>query len=378
MSISREAEILLCCSRTRLTPDLSRRIGALLRYDLDWKFIVEQAIAHGVAPLLYFHLSQQAIPGGARESLRAKSMEETRWNLFIASELRRVMAAFQEHSIAAVPFKGVSLASSVYGDLALREGGDLDILLRREQAQEAQQLLIGLGYRPEYHLTASQTEAYLRYHYAFVLTHPEHGAVVELHWGIAPRHFCVDLDTEGVLNRLRTSPLEGGFIPGMCTEDLLLVLCVHGGRHCWERLIWLADVAELLACQPQLDWPSVLRHAEELGVRRLLLLGLRMASEFLNAPLPEELQRRATREPGVARASVEWLALFQRPATEQGLLARMPFQLRCRERLSDRLRYTFRLLTTTTVEDWRLVSLPESLAFLYLFLRLPRLLRKYT
>jgi hypothetical protein len=41
------------------------------------------------------------------------------------------------------------------------------------------------------------------------------------------------------------------------------------------------------------------------------------------------------------------------------------------------VRYTFRLLTTPTVEDWRLVSLPEPLAFLYLFLRVPRLLRKY-
>jgi hypothetical protein len=154
-------------------------------------------------------------------------------------------------------------------------------------------------------------------------------------------------------------------------------LCVHGARHCWERLIWLTDVAELLAARPDLDWPAILDRAEALGVRRMLLLGLSMAAEFLNAPLSAGIPERIRREAGIAKATAEWLRLFQRPAIEQGLLARMPFHLRCRERFGDRVRYTFRLLTTPTVEDWRLVSLPEPLAFLYLFLRVPRLLRKY-
>ena len=103
-----------------------------------------------------------------------------------------------------------------------------------------------------------------------------------------------------------------------------------------------------------------------------------MAAEVLDAPVPDEVQRRIAREPGVAGALMEWMQFFQRPAIEQGLLARMPFHLRWRERFGDRITYTFRLLMTPTVEDWQLVSLPEPLAFLYLFLRVPRLLRKYT
>src|SRR5690242_3669064 len=148
MAISREAELLLCCARTRLNSALSARMAGLLGSDLDWEFIVSQAIAHGVAPLLYFHLSPDEIPPAARESLRAKSMAEMRWNLFVAFELERLMALFREHGIGAAPFKGVSLAAQIYGNLALREAGDLDILLREEQALAARQLLVDVGYQP--------------------------------------------------------------------------------------------------------------------------------------------------------------------------------------------------------------------------------------
>src|SRR5262249_42735748 len=98
----------------------------------------------------------------------------------------------------------------------------------------------------------------------------------------------------------------------------------------------------------------------------------------LDAPIPDDVHRRIAREPGIAKATIEWLRFFQRRAIEQALLARMPFHLRCRERFRDRAAYTYRLLTTPTVEDWRQVELPDSLSFLYPILRLPRLLRKYS
>ena len=68
---------------------------------------------------------------------------------------------------------------------------------------------------------------------------------------------------------------------------------------------------------------------------------------------------------------------FQKPPAERNLLNKAAFHLRCRERWGDRIRYVLRLSTTSTIEDWTLVALPESLSFLYVLLRLPRLFRKY-
>jgi hypothetical protein len=51
--------------------------------------------------------------------------------------------------------------------------------------------------------------------------------------------------------------------------------------------------------------------------------------------------------------------------------------LRARERLSDRARYLYRLATASTSEEWRLVSLPSSLAPLYGLIRPLRLVAKY-
>ena len=44
-------------------------------------------------------------------------------------------------------------------------------------------------------------------------------------------------------------------------EDLLLILCVHGGKHVWECLKWLVDVRELVDRFPQLDYDALIQRA---------------------------------------------------------------------------------------------------------------------
>jgi hypothetical protein len=164
----------------------------------------------------------------------------------------------------------------------------------------------------------------------------------------------------------------------MHPEDLLLVLCVHGTRHCWDRLIWVTDVAEFLATQPQVDWSALLDHSQRLRARRMLLLGLLLAREYFGATLPSIVHDQIQDDlPALHKLSSEWFMRLQKQSSDEGLLRKAVFHLRCRERWSDRFRYILRLGTTTTIEDWRVVNLPESLSFFYLLFRLPRLFRKY-
>ena len=70
-------------------------------------------------------------------------------------------------------------------------------------------------------------------------------------------------------------------------EDLLFILCVHGGKHCWEYLVWLCDIAELIRCYPKLDWKQAIETASSLRARRILLLGLSLARNALGAEIPD-------------------------------------------------------------------------------------------
>ena len=83
--------------------------------------------------------------------------------------------------------------------------------------------------------------------------------------------------------RLITVELCGRKLRTFSIEDTLVMLSVHGAKHFWERLGWILDVAELTAGQP-VDWPLTMRIAAKLKSTRLLLLGLYLAHELMDAP----------------------------------------------------------------------------------------------
>jgi hypothetical protein len=370
-------DLLLCCARTRLPPATEERIEQLVRLDLNWEAVLERARNDGLAALLHLHLSARDIPTGVRDSLREQALDNVRWNLFLTVELGRLAGLFEKRGVQALAFKGLTLAADLYGDIGLREIADLDFLLSPKQAPLARDLLLEIGYIPEYRFTPKQDSAYRRYHYAYVLTHPVHEIVVELHWRITARFFCFDLDIDRLSRPWTAVRVEDQAVPAMCPEDLLILLCTHGAKHCWDRLIWLADVAQLVAAKPKLDWFGLLEKADRLGARRMVYLGLHLAGEFLQAPLPEEIADLIRRERALQGLATDWLAHLAKLPAERGMFSKTWFHIRCRERWRDRVRYLWRLATHSSFEDWSLVSLPESLSFLYAFLRLPRLFRKY-
>jgi hypothetical protein len=82
--------------------------------------------------------------------------------------------------------------------------------------------------------------------------------------------------------------IDGQRVRGMAPEELLIVLCVHGSKHAWERLKWVADVAELLRAH-RLDWQRVFSTATKWKCRRMLLLGLALADRLMKIPLPPDI-----------------------------------------------------------------------------------------
>src|SRR5215217_2834112 len=192
-----EVELLLCCSRTSLDPGKINRIRTLLEKDLDWEYLLSTAHRHGVAPLLFRNLSADfrgAVPETVLDRLRDHFHDNNLRNVFLTAELYKLLKAFDERGISAVPFKGPVLAAAVYGNLALREFGDLDILVHQQDVARARDGLVSLGYQPQYRLTRAQEAAFLRYEREYTFTHGDTGGVVELHWRVAPKAFPFSLD----------------------------------------------------------------------------------------------------------------------------------------------------------------------------------------
>jgi hypothetical protein len=378
-----EDELLLCCARTNRTPEVVARIGALLREGMDWEYLIPTAHVHGMAPLLYWHLDAtypKAVPENAFGHLRNHFSDNILRNLSLTGELLRILKAFEARGIPAVPYKGPTLAAFVYGNLALRQFTDLDVMVHRHDVPKAKEALAALGYRPQYRLTRVQEAALLRSQCEYVFVRNDGENTVELRWEIT-EHFSFPLDAERLWKRLEQIPLGGDIISILSPEDMLLVLCAHGSKHLWERLGWICDVAELIRVHQNMRWEQVMAQAGTLGGERIPLLGLFLANNLLGAALPKELSQRVQSDPVVkVLAGRIHEQLFREASGLAGLFKRAyfhPLHLKMRERWPDKIRYCVRAATTQTVEDWELLPLPTFLFPLYYVLRPIRLTRKY-
>jgi hypothetical protein len=74
----------------------------------------------------------------------------------------------------------------------------------------------------------------------------------------------------------------------LATDDLFAYLCVHGARHSWSRLKWLADLNALIASR-NLDIEQLYRHAQNIGAGLCAAQALSLCQRLLGLKLPASL-----------------------------------------------------------------------------------------
>jgi hypothetical protein len=370
-----EEELILCCSRTVIDSEYADRIKALLNERIDWSYVYQTALRHGVMPFLYKSIENtcpEAVPKSTMDQLREQYHANSRRNLFLTGELIKILHLFEKHKIKAVPFKGPAIASSIYANLALRQITDLDILVRKQDVLKAAGPLVSSGYKPWFKLPAGREEAYLKNQYELIFSLHDEKIIVELQWEIAPRYFNFSL---APLRLWEHVIIDDSGLPVIPPEDTLLILCVHGTKHSWAQLIWICDVAEIV--RKGLDWKRVIDQAKSMGIKRILFLGLFIAKDLLNVSLPEKVLHHIEAEPMIKILARKVEQRMFRSNNSTSFLESCLFHLKAREHLRDRVRYCIQLTMNTTPRDWAFISLPPSLFFLYPLIRPIRLATKY-
>jgi len=351
--------------------------------EVDGERLVGLAERHRMIPLLHRHLRGAALPPSLAERLRARNAEEVHRALRLAGELRRLLGTLSAAGVEALAYKGPPLAVQAYGDLSLRSYVDLDLLVRPGDVPQALDVLAAAGYAPALHLTPAQERWFRRVDGDYPLVHAGTGLLVELHARVSSLRFCMPIDTDQLIRRSRTVPVGGGEVRTPGDDDLLLVLLVHGAKHRWKRLEWLAAVAALLRAGHG-NVATVLTRAAELGARRTALLGLHLAHHVLDAPLAGEVTRDISADAGLAplarEARERWFASEsdRGDADDAGATrANLRYNLALRDGPGDRARYVARWLFGPGPEDWGWTRLPDALFPLYRVLRPLRLLARH-
>lgn len=375
-----ELDLILSCARTRLDEAAVGRVRALLRGQLNWPDVVATAFQHHVASFLYENLrvaAEEFVPTVWMDSLRQYARESSGLSLLLFSELLRIHEIFEAEELPLIPYKGPVLSWLAYQNLTGRTFIDLDFVTRQTHISRATALLKSAGFKAEFspqeELTGRRGHAPGQYGFF----RASNRAQVELHTEQTLRYFPVPLDFDKMSRRFLTVEIAGRKMRTFSIEDTLVMLCVHGAKHFWDRLGWSVDVAELIKSQP-VDWNLCMHIAAEMCSTRVFLLGLRLAHELLEAPLPPPVLERVARD-----ASVRWLAGKVRAQFEgsadasPGVLPRAVFRLRSRDSVGQGLRHIARLTISPTERDRQSARLPRALAPLYMVVRPLRLLQEY-
>lgn len=377
---SAETELLIGLSRVRLDDARVERAARLIEKAIDWNYLLFAAAHHATLPLVYSHLAArfaQSIPADILRQFREQYQNNARYSLLLTNELLRVLGLFRSQGIEAIPFKGPMLALSAYQDLGLRQFVDIDLLIHKSDVSQVRRLLASNHYIPQFQLNMEEEADLLAFRCEDCFVRDDLCAI-DLHWAIVPTHYDFAPDPEVYWQRTAQVSIGGSRVPTLAPEDLFLLLCVHGAKHSWKRLNWICDLAELIHANPAIDWLRLIKQARAEGSGRMLLLGLYLANDLFEEPLPEAVIAHLRKEPGLTSlAASVYRRLLRNPGKPPRFFEQDLFFLRSMVHLRDRVRLLASHFAPTP-HEWKLLPLPRRLRFLYYAVRPLRLAVKFT
>jgi hypothetical protein len=236
-------------SETPLGPNLRQELAHIPQ--IDTKLLFSMAAKHRLRPiLLEFDRHAGFLSPTDRTRLEALQMVQVRQSLTQVHALQQVITELSKHGIDLIPMKGNLLVQEIYGNHQLREMGDIDLLLRREQVIEAVHVLKQLGYalRPDVYPQADRYQDELVRNlvnspYQSELPLSNGVSSLDVHWGIAQPHFGLPLDTTGLFERAEKRTFFGAsaLIPSL-TDTWWMTIIHHGGKEFWKNLRHLLEL----------------------------------------------------------------------------------------------------------------------------------------
>jgi hypothetical protein len=353
-------QVLLASARLRMPPPMRSRVRSHLAGQIDLRRLLRMAMRHKMAPLLGHHLADHPdlVPARVLQYLAQWNGENARRMLQSLADLIHLRALLADAGIESIPYKGPTLGAQIYGSAALRQSNDLDLLVEPDDVLRAREVLLTAGYTPRHVLSGGGARFMVRSRYSEAFDHGQRTRV-ELHWAFTNGDIGFDVGARDLTPNTVPVSVGGVSLPGFGREDLLLTLCVHGSKHRWDRLEWLAGLGEAIRGASGIDWDALVARATRLGVRRMLLLGLLLVHDLLEAPVPARILARARADAAVVRAAGEVPRFLVEEAADPDA-ASLPtdlFRYELRERWRDRVRFIlYRATTPSQPERWSAVT----------------------
>ena len=372
-SLENEWSLLRAACSASSGPPKSEAVRKLLTRPIRWNPLFELAARQGVLPLFCHGISDYSDLVSPQQLTAAKRLYQANVHkaLFLAREMISILDCLESRGIEAMPYKGLVLAQSVYGDMALRQPGDIDLLIHPQDLPKIRDAVRELGYVPRFRAPEHLDKEHLRSAYECAFDGTAGRNLLEVQWAIQPRFYAVDFDLKGVFDRAVSIEVAGRPVKTPSPEDLFIILSLHAAKHVWGRLIWLCDLERILCSR--LDWKWIALQVQQLGITRILHVTILLMKNLLGTEVPPDSEALPEDPASHALArEIETLIASSTPFEAESI-AYFRLMLRLRERPTDRMRFLARLVFTPGPGEWDTLRLPSALAPFYRVIRLARL-----
>jgi len=223
-----------------------------------------------------------------------------------------------------------------------------------------------LGYVYEAWKTPTKAIFSWDYYGQDILISEEKQVVIEPHWRFAPRPFAVNIDIDGLWERASAVSINGHTLPTLAPEDHLLVLCVHGCKEQWRQVRQVCDVAALIHQHPCLDWQGLCARAEEAGCLRMLIIGVSLAHDLLNIPVPSMIEHQLLKdETALFLTAQAKYGLRHEERTIPDIYKVNAFRLRMHDGWWGKFQYVLRTWLLPSDRHFRMFTLPTQIRWFY-------------
>jgi hypothetical protein len=279
-----ELRLLLLLCRQPVRPSDLQQANALCEAMSDWEYFLQLAAHHRVISVIARHAGGASLPEKIAAQLNSYASTNAIESFRSLKATRRLFEILSTVGIRATVLKGVPLSLQAFGDVATRDVGDIDLLIKPEEAEAADGVLLESGFvrkEPAGKLTPRRRASYVGHFKDYTYEAPgmqsEGGFEVDLHWRLFRNpHMPGNRLTADGRADISTGPLQ---LQTLSPETHLLYLAVLGAVDGWTRFKAVVDFAALWNAVP--DSEALLDRAQRADVVPYLRAALLLAQRWI-------------------------------------------------------------------------------------------------
>lgn len=290
--VNSSAELLLLCLKTVWSPANTAQLTELTAE--QWHELISWALQQKVAALFYHRLRQHGLtemmPDALHKQLKSYYQRLVVHNLMLYKQLHTLLKRLHQDEIPVILLKGAHLGGAVYPEIALRQMGDVDLLVPAAALAPAIAAVMALGYQPMQPIDT--VDPYLAHKHHLPPFIKAGSCTIEIHWTITQPNLSYTITMDELWARAQPTLIAGIEVNTLAPEDLLLHICLHATyQHGLEQDVrFLCDIDTI--CRrfaPTFAWPQFSQRAEQWGWARGAYLALHLAHDLLDTPLPPSI-----------------------------------------------------------------------------------------